>query len=145
MTNWNINIIGDQSLDVTNGESHIYHERDWLSGEGIYERKAGYEIPTLIDLWEEVKTVSKIEELHYSDFKITRYENGFVFKMDSGYKDVVSDETAKAQDLLSFIDMLDEISAKENMEGGAGADYNKLIEINSALDSALEPKVNYDN
>lgn len=145
MTIWNINIIGDQSLDVTNGENHIYHERDWLSGEGIYTEKMGYEIPTLVDLWKEIEAVSKIDELCYSDFKITRYENGFVFEMKSGYKDVVSDETSKAQDLLSFIDMLDEISINENMDGGTSSNYNKLVSIDTILEKALEPKVLYDN
>ena len=144
MKTWNINIIGDQSLDITNGEEHIYHESDWLSGEGVWARKGDYEIPTLIDLWKEIEKVGEIEKLQYSDFGITRYKDGFVFEMKSGYKDVVSDATALGMDLLAFIDMLDEISGKEAIEGRSNSDYDKLLAINSTLDSALK-ETTYEN
>lgn len=141
---WNINIIGEQSLDITNGVRHIYRERDWLSGEGVYVNMLGYEIPTLIAIWDEIEKESEISELHYSEFKITKYEGGFHFRLESGYQNVISDETAKEQDLLAFLEMLGEIAMKENVDGGSLSEYKKLTSILTSLDSALKPKVNYE-
>lgn len=137
MTIWNINVIGEQSLDITNGDKHIYHERDWLSGEGVYEKMLGYEIPTLIDLWKEIEKEAAIEELNYSVFTITKYNGGFHFKLESGYQSIVSDETAKEQDLLSFLEMLGNIAIKENKEGGSLSDHEKLMGIFNSLDNAI--------
>ena len=144
MNVWNINIIGEQSLDITNGEKHIYHERDWLSGEGVYEKMVGYEIPTLIDIWNEIKKCSDIKDLHYSEFKITKYEGGFHFSLESGYQNVVSDETAKGQDLLAFLEMLGLIAMEENVEGGSLSDHKKLTSILTTLDSVLKQEVKYE-
>ena len=146
MNIWNINIIGDQSLDITNGDKHLYKERDWLSGEGVYVKNQNYKITNLLDLWEEIKSISPIEELHYSEYTITRYSDGFVFEHKSGYKDVVSDATVQAQDLLAFIDMLDEISIKEMEEGGTLSTHKKLTSMIDSLNSALDVKeTTYDN
>ncbi len=142
-TTWNINVIGDQSLDITNGDIHLYKERDELSGDGVYVKKVGYTIPTLPKLWEELSGISEIDELYYSDFKITRYQKGFVFELESGYKDVVSDETAHAQDLLSFFDMLDQIMVNNGDE--AMGDHKKLSLILNSLDTVLKPKGTYEH
>jgi len=135
MSEWVINIIGEQSLEVTNGILTIYKERDWLEGQGVYSKIMDYTIPTLIDFWEEIKKKDpQLSIILYSDFSITRYESGFVFQLETGYKDIVSDSTAKAQDLLAFIDMLDEIIISESGEKGALTERKHLKTILAHLD-----------
>jgi len=140
MNTWSINVIGEQSLKITNGKDVIYHEFSWLTGEGAYVSLQGYSIPTLNNLWDEIKKIDpKIDHLLYANFRISRYASGFVFELEgSNYEDIVSDHTSDAQTLLSFLEMLDEIIFTENLPEGSATEHRKLISMIKKLDNKLE-------
>lgn len=137
-TTWRINVIGEQNLAITNGAKTIYKEMDWLKGEGVYVRKNGYSVPTLNDLWDEIQREDhKLDGIQYADFMITRYDNGFIFRLEAGYENIMSDDTANAGTLFNFIELLDETIIRENEVDGSITEQ-KLLTILSKLEEATE-------
>ena len=99
----------------------------------------------MIDIWEEVKKADKnLSSIQYEEFTIFKYDGGFVYQMESGYKDIVSTETAKAMSFEAFLSKLDAVINEEKADFGEITIFDRLKEVDANLDKALSGE-QYEN